>query len=416
MLKTISLLLVLCAGIRAQTPATTNPVVQWNRNLLGIVRTPGAQPSTIHPTRSFAVMHAAIYDAVNAIDGTHRPYLVQLQNVSPGASQEAAAASAAHEVLVSLYPNLRATLDAKFQESLAQITDGSAKDQGLAIGQLAADQIVALRSNDGSNTAPTPHVFGTTPGAYQKTPPNFPNPVFTQWPQVTPFALQFAGQFRPGPPPDLTSSAYTDAFNEVKAFGIARSTAATTDQALAGRFWNGAIQNYWNEIAQQTTLANNLTTAQSARLFALMNLTFADSVIAFYDAKYTYDFWRPITAIRAADQDNNPDTTPDPNWLPEVGNTTPDPSYPGAHAVISAAGATVLDAFFARDNFNFSVTSEVLAGVQRSFTSFSSAADEASVSRIFAGVHFRTDLTAGQQLGNEVANYVVEHFLTAVGQ
>lgn len=418
MLKTISLLLVLCAGVGAQTPVSTNPVVQWNRNLLAIVRTPGAQPSTIHPTRSFAIMHAAMYDAVNAIDGTHRPYFVQLQNVAPGASQEAAAVSAAHEVLVGLYPNanLRATLDAKFQESLDQIPDGSAKDQGIAIGQLVADQMLALRSNDGSNAAPAPVVFANAPGAYQKTPPNFPNPAFTQWPQVTPFALQFASQFRPGPPPDLTSTAYADAFNEVKAFGIAHSTAATTDQALTGRFWNGAIQNYWNEIAQQAALANNLTAAQSARLFALLNLTFADSVIAFYDAKYTYDFWRPITAIRAADQDNNFGTAPDPNWLPEVGNTTPDPSYPGAHAVISAAGAAVLDAFFGSDNFNFSVTSEVLAGVQRSFTSFSAAADEATVSRIFAGVHFRTDLTAGQQLGNEVANYVVDHFLTPNGQ
>jgi hypothetical protein len=414
--KTISLLLALCSGVCAQTPVSTNTVVQWNRNLLAIVRTPGAQPSTIHPTRSFAIMHAAIYDAVNAIDGTHRPYFVQLQNVTPGASQEAAAVSAAHEVLISLYPNLRTTLDAKFQESLAQIPDGSSKDEGLTIGQLAADQIVALRSNDGSNTVSPPFVFGTVPGAYQKTPPNFPNPAFTQWPQVTPFALQFAGQFRPGPPPDLTSAAYTAAFNEVKSLGVARSTAATTDQALAGRFWNGAIQNYWNEIAQQAALANNLTTAQSARLFALLNLSFADSVIAFYDAKYTYNFWRPITAIRAADQDNNPDTAPNPNWLPEVGNTTPDPSYPGAHAVISAAGATVLDAFFGSDNFNFNVTSEVLAGVQRSFTSFSAAADEATVSRIFAGVHFRTDLTAGQQLGSEVANYVIDHFLTANGQ
>ncbi|HZQ53231.1 MAG TPA: vanadium-dependent haloperoxidase [Bryobacteraceae bacterium] len=413
MLKTVSLLLVLCAGIGAQTPVSTNTVVQWNRNLLAIVRTPGAQPSTIHPTRSFAIMHAAIFDAVNAIDGGYRPYFVQLQNVSPLASQETAAASAAHEVLVSLYPNLRTTLDAKFQESLAQIPDGSAKDEGLTIGQLVADQILALRSNDGSNATPPPSRFGNAPGEYQKTPPNFPNPVFTHWSQVTPFALQFASQFRPGPPPDLTSSAYTDAFNEVKAFGIARNTAATTDQALTGRFWNGAIQNYWNEIAQQPALANNLTMAQTARLFALLNLTFADSVIAFYDAKYTYNLWRPITAIRGADQDNNPDTAPDPNWLPEVGNTTPDPSYPGAHAVISAAGATVLDAFFGNDNFNLSVTSEVLAGVQRSFTSFSAAAAEASVSRIFAGVHFRADLITGQQLGNEVANYVMAHFLTA---
>jgi PAP2 superfamily protein len=154
-----------------------------------------------------------------------------------------------------------------------------------------------------------------------------------------------------------------------------------------------------------------LTTAQNARLFALLNLSFADSVIAFYDAKYTYNRWRPVTAIRAADTDN-PDTTPDPNWLPEVGNTTPDPAYPGAHAVISAAGAEVLVAVLQRDRLDFHVTSEVLPGVERSFASFSAAAEEATLSRIFAGVHFRNDLTSGHRLGRDVADFVLDHFLT----
>ena len=181
---------------------------------------------------------------------------------------------------------------------------------------------------------------------------------------------------------------------------------------MTGIFWNGAIQNYWNEIAQTAALDHDLNIEQSARLFALLNLTFADGVIAFYDAKYTYNFWRPVTAIRAADSDNNPDTTADPNWLPEVGKTAPDPSYPGAHAVLSAAGAEVLISFFEQDNFEFSVTSEVLPGVERSFTSLSAAAEEATLSRIFAGQHFRFDLTAGQRLGREVAHFVTENFLT----
>ena len=147
-------------------------------------------------------------------------------------------------------------------------------------------------------------------------------------------------------------------------------------------------------------------------MFALLNLAIADSVIAFYDAKYTYNFWRPVTAIRAADTDNNPETLVDPNWLPEVGNTTPDPSYPGAHAVISAAGASVLISFFEKDHFDFNVTSEVLPGVERSFERFSAAAKEATLSRIFAGVHFRFDLTTGQRLGREVAHLVVDDLLT----
>jgi hypothetical protein len=212
----------------------------------------------------------------------------------------------------------------------------------------------------------------------------------------------------------LTSDTYTDVLNEVKSLGIAGSTTATSDQALTGRFWNGAIQNYWNEIAQTAAVTHNLTTTQNARLFAQLNLTFADDVIAFYDAKYTYDLWRPVTAIREAATDGNPKTLPDPNWLPEVGSTTPDPAYPGAHAVISASGASVLISFFEGNHFDFSVTSEVLPGVDRSFTSFSAAAEEATLSRIFAGVHFRSDLTTGERLGRQVADLVVDNFLTPV--
>jgi hypothetical protein len=210
----------------------------------------------------------------------------------------------------------------------------------------------------------------------------------------------------------LTSDTYSDALNEIKALGITNSAASSADQALTGRFWNGPIQNYWNEISQTASLGNELTTAQTARLFALLNLTFADAVIAFYDAKYTYNFWRPVTAIRAADTDNNPETAADPNWLPEVGNTAPDPSYPGAHAVISGAGAAVLDSFFKRRHDDFTVTSEVLPGVERPFNSFSAAAKEATLSRIFAGQHFRFDLTTGARLGREVADFVDDHFLT----
>ena len=387
-------------------------VVQWNRTLLVIVRTPGAQPATIHPTRSFAVMHAAIYDAVNAIDGTHKPYLVRL-SASHFASQEAAAAAAAHEVLVQLYPNFQPTLDAQFQQALTQLPNVG-KAEGISIGDTVADRILALRSNDGSNAQPIPYVFGNAPGDYQSTPPNFPKqPQFTHWSRVTPFALESADQFRPGGPPKLTSDRYSDAFDQVKSLGIAGSTTATADEALTGRFWNGAIQNYWNEIAQTASLAHDLTTAENARLFALLNFSFADAVIAFYDAKYTYNFWRPVTAIRAATTDGNPDTEADPNWLPEVGNTTPDPSYPGAHAAISAAGAEVLTSFLHKDHFEFEVTSEVLPGVDRSFASFRAAAEEATMSRIFAGVHFLFDLTTGHRLGSDVADFVVDNFLTS---
>ena len=401
-----------------ENPGSTqvvNPAIEWNRTLLTIVRTPGAQPATIHPTRSFAIMHAAIYDAVNAITKTHKPYLVHLTGVSQRASQNAAAVVAAHQVLAALYPQFQATLDTQLQQDLAQIPDGEHKTEGISVGQRVADHILAARSNDGSNAPPIHYVFGTAPGDYQSTPPNFPaQPQFTNWSHVTPFSLKRASQFRPGPPPSLASDTYSDSFNEIKSLGIVNSTTATADQALTGKFWNGAIQNYWNEITQTAALGHNLTTDESARLFALLNFSFADSVIAFYDAKYTYNFWRPVTAIRAADTHLNPETAADPNWLPQAGKTAPDPSFPGAHAAISGAGAFVLTSFFHTNHFAFSATSEVLPGVQRSFTSFGGAADEATLSRVFAGQHFRFDLVAGTTLGRNVADFVVDNFLTAV--
>ena len=222
------------------TIKAVNQVVSWNAALLTIVRTPGAQPTTVHPTRSFAIMHAAIYDAVNAIDRTHQPYLVRLRGVSRSASQDAAAHSAAHEVLVKLYPNFQPTLDAQLEQSLALIPDGPDKTEGSTIGKTVADQILAARSNDGSSAPPIIFFFVNAAGDYQSTPPNFPpQPQFTNWSHVTPFALESANQFRLGPPPALTSDAYTDAFNEVKSLGIVKSTTATADQALTGVFGMG---------------------------------------------------------------------------------------------------------------------------------------------------------------------------------
>jgi membrane-associated phospholipid phosphatase len=392
--------------------AAVNPVIEWNRTLLVIVRTKGAQPATVHPTRSFAIMHAAIYDAVNAIDRLHEPYLVDLSRVPATASQDAAASVAAHDVLTALYPAFQSTLDSQLNQRLATLPVDISTTQGEDVGHAVAAAILDLRSNDGSAAQPIPFVFVNVPGLYQSTPPNFPpQPQFTHWSHVTPFALLRADQFRPGPPPALTSGAYADSFNQVKALGIANSTAATPDQALVGRFWNGAIQNYWNEIAQTAALRRNLTTAQSARLFALLDLTLADCVIAFYDAKYTYNFWRPVTAIRAADPHTNPATQPDPNWLPEVGNTANDPSYPGAHAAISAGAQSVLVEFFDTDRFPLDVTSEVLPGVERHFQSFSAAEREASLSRVFAGVHFLTDEQAGENLGHQLGDFVLDRTL-----
>ena len=292
---------MLCGSASAATaPGSPNDVIAWNKTLLSIVRTPGAQPATLHPTRSFALLHAAIYDAVNSIDSRHQPYLVHVEHVSLETSREAAVDAAAHVVLVSLYPAFQTTLDAQLQQELAAIPDGPDKASGVSVGEAVAQAILTLRSDDGSAAPPVTLNLGNGPGVYQSTPPNFPKPAFTQWSHVRPFALRRANQFRPGPPPALLSARYTAVFDEVKSLGMAGSVTATADQQLIGRFWGGAIQNYWNEIAQTTAQTHSLSLTGTARLFALLNITLADSVIAFYDAKYTYVFWRPVTAIRAA--------------------------------------------------------------------------------------------------------------------
>ena len=385
------------------------PVIDWNNVLLSIVNTPGAQPANIQPTRNFAIVHAAIYGAVNSIDRSHEPYLISVR-APRDASETAAADAAAHTALVGLYPAQQNSLDSDYSAELALVPNGPAKDKGIRLGEQVATELLAARANDGSSVIPAPFVAGTNPGDYRSTPPNFPTPVFTNWGGVTPFVLHRGDQFRPARPPALTSDAYAAAINEVQSLGSATSTTRTSEQTVIGRFWNPPIQNFWNQIAQTVALARHSDLPTTARLFAAMNLSFADSAIAFYDAKYTYRLWRPVTSIRLADTDGNPLTVADPTWLPLSGTTAADPSYPGAHSTISAAGAEVLASFYG-DHQSFSVTSPALPGVTRSFTSFGAVAQEAGLSRIFSGQHTRLDHLAGLTLGHDVAGFVLHNAL-----
>jgi hypothetical protein len=396
-------------GHARNAPVSGQPVIDWNQVLLSLVNTPGAQPSNIQPTRNFAILHAAIYDAVNSIDRTHEPYVISIR-APRGASETAAADAAAHAALVGLYPAQQSSLDAAYTAELAKVATGPAKDEGIRLGQQVATDLLAIRANDGSSVIPPPFIAGTNPGNYRPTPPNLPTPVFTTWGRVTPFVLDSGDQFRPAPPPALTSDAYAASINEVESLGSATSTTRTPEQTQIGQFWSPPIQNFWNQVAQSVALSNHSDLPTTARLFAALNLSFADSVIAFYDAKYTYQLWRPVTAVRLADTDGNPNTVADPNWLPLGGNTAADPSYPGAHSTISAAGADVLAGFYG-DKQHFSLNSPALPGVTRSFSSFSAAAEEAGLSRIYAGQHTRLDHVAGLALGRDVAGFVLHNSL-----
>lgn len=378
--------------------------IAWNQELLHIVQTPGAQPATIHSTRSFAILQAAIYDSVVSVTRDDRPYLVSVP-AAGGARVDAAAAQAGHDALAALYPKWQTELDGQLAAELAAIPDGTAKQNGIQVGQSVATQLLALRANDGSTATPPAFVAGTRPGDYRPTPPTFAAPVFTGWANVKPFVLDSASQFPPDAPPAVTSAAYATALNEVKSLGQNTSTTRTADETVQAKFWAGPIWNTWNEIADNAALSHHSNLETTSRLLAILNLTFADSVIAFYDAKYHYAVWRPITGIRLGDTIGNPAITGDPTWTP-LATTPGDPSFPGAHSTISEAGATVLSDFFGNEG-QVSVTSDVLPGPVRLFDSYQAIATEAGLSRIFAGVHTRLDHEAGLTLGRDVAQLVL---------
>lgn len=374
----------------------TNVVVEWNRTLLSLARTPGAQPATIHPTRDFAIMSTAVYDAVSSSS-----HVIGIRRTS---EQRAAAAQAAHDVLTAMFPGFAGGLDRQLAADLDGIPSGHAREAGVRDGARSAARVLAIRARDGSDATPPGYLSTGRPGDFRPTPPGFAAPVFTHWGAVTPFVLRSGDQFRPGPPPALSSRAYATALNEVKSLGRDHNSTRTPEQTTIGTFWSAPIQNYWNEIADQVLTSRHSGTEASARALALLDLALADSTIALYDAKYAYRLWRPITAIRLAGTDRNRLTTADPAWTP-LATTPADPSYPGAHSALSAAAAEVLATLYG--DVDFTVTSPTLPGVTRSFRSFHDAAVEAGLSRIYAGVHTRVDHRAGFLLGTRVGSYVL---------
>jgi membrane-associated phospholipid phosphatase len=399
----------LVAGREAGSPfaaGTGQLVVDWNKVLISILGVPGAQPATIHPTRSFAILQAAEYDAVVSITHAGLPYEFSIP-VRGQANAAAAADQAAHDVLIGLYPASASVADGQLGTELASVPDGKAKDLGIIVGHAVATRLLSLRAADGSAVPPVPFVPGTAPGDYQLTPPKFASPVFTNWGNVTPFVLPRGSQFRPVPPPPVTSAAYAKALAVVQGLGQDTSATRTTDQTAAGRFWGAApIWNVWNEIAQGQVTAHRSSLVKATATFAALDLTIGDTAIGLYDAKYHYQVWRPVTAIREGAITGNPGIVPNPNWNP-LTTTAADPSYPGAHSGFSFAAATVLSAFFGDDQL-LTVHSDALPGQARPFRGFFAAATEAALSRIYAGQHTPLDDQAGRVLGVRIASYVLD--------
>lgn len=388
-------------------------ILQWNRVLMETILTPGLHPATIMPVRSYAMMHAAMFDAVNSIDGTYTAYLVNVPG-SNNASIVAAAAQAAHDVLVALYPERKQVFDAELVKSIRALERNRAR-QGARIGEIAAAQMLEERANDGWEATPPPYVLPMTPGNWQPTPPGFSPATFTHYPEVVPFALATSSQFAPNPPPALTSAEYAADFNEVKELGSATSTTRTADQTLVAKLWANVNTptNFlfvWNNVARTVSASRALTTVENARLFALTNIALHDALQASFASKFQYGMWRPVTAIQRADEDGNPDTEPDPSWA-SLNGTPPYPSYPGNMAALSASQAQILALFFGRDDIRFSHTWEGPGGATRHYPGFAAMAEEAARSRVYGGIHFNFDNVAGLSIGRNVANYIFQNIL-----
>jgi hypothetical protein len=355
---------------------------------------------------------------VNGIKGHYQAIHV-IPAAPRGASARAAAVQAAYASLVNIYPAQVSTFDAARSASLSAMMKehGGGKEQqkrevaieaGVAWGQQVADAIWGWRSTDGFTPNPPPFLGGTAVGEWRPTPPAFAPGVLPQFAYMTPWVIATPSQFRPAGPPALSSALYAQVFNETKDFGGLTSSVRTAEETAYAQFWATSTVVYnLDSVAISLGAQRRITLLENAHIFAELNVAMADAAIAVWDAKYHYAFWRPVTAIPLADTDGNLATLADPTWMPLL--TTPShPEYPSAHGGISGAGITVLAYFFGEDS-SFSVPSDALPGVVRSFSSFSSALDEIENARIFGGIHYRTSTHDGRALGTALANYVIEN-------
>jgi hypothetical protein len=395
-------------SLAISAPARADTVTDWNTTAFAALTAPppagaGQTPpvSTIH----LAMVHGAVYDAVNAIDRRYRPYLTA-PNAERWYSMDAAAATAAYRVLASILPAQEPKFASLYAASLAGIPDGKAKDGGIAVGESAAQAMLLARTNDG-RFGPFRFTPGTAPGQWRPVLPLFVNDPNAWVKDVRPFMIRSASDFRTDGPNALTSDEYAAEFDEVKSLGSATSATRSADQTDMARFWaeGPAI---WTRITHQLSYRYRLTIADNARLFAMLYLTGADALIACWDDKAAWSFWRPITAIREAGKDHNSATHPDPNWLPLI-NTPPYPDHPSGLACVIGAMAQTSHDFFGTNRVAFSATS-VNSKTTRSFSRFSQATDELIDARVYSGLHFRTADEDGAKIGKQVAHWRKEHF------
>lgn len=391
-------------------------VVDWSLTAYQTIKADNGYINPLPATRALAMMHLAMHDAVNVISPRYGTYALAYQKTDASADGKQpdaaiAAATAAHDVLIALFPKQKIVLDATLEKSLLEAGNGENVAAGKAIGAKAAAAVMQMRANDGSDRAEN-YVPGTRPGDYRFV-PEFDFINAPHWRSVTPFALATPSQFRVNPPPPLGSAVYARDYNEVKFVGTAAPNAQrNADQTSYAIYWNELADIGWNRIARVVSREHKQNLWQRARTFALLNAAMADGYIAGWDSKMHYDFWRPVSAIRLGDTDGNAATSPDITWAPLL-LTPPIQDHPSTHSTLGAAAATVLAESFGRDRIRFSMASStgLKESPSRQFESFSAAALENADSRVRGGIHFRFATVEGLTLGHNIGRYTVTTLL-----
>jgi hypothetical protein len=403
--KAAFLLSTFSGALMVSPVAQADMISEWNEQADWIA-TQKADNAAAYPTR-LAAVHLAMFEAVNAIERRYASYKINL-SADREASKEAAAAAAAHAMLVTMYPDQKDRLDTFLEQSLGggsehrwnPVRDGEAKTKGLELGRRAAAQVIAMRVNDGLNARES-YRPTTQPGVYVPT----TIPVNSTMGGVTSWSMTGAAQFRPAAPPALDSTTWTKDLNEIREYGGRNSKTRTAEQTEIGRFWFFTGPRTYNPIVRQIVTAKKLDLVDSARLFALVTIGGSDAITAVFDAKYHYNFWRPITAIRNADQTGNKDTPRDATWV-AFGETPMHPEYPCAHCIVSATVSTVLQAAVGNE-VSFSLTSPTAPGVVRKWNRLSDYADEVSMARIYGGFHYRFSNEVAKEMGRKIGQQLV---------
>lgn len=399
--------LVVTAAVLLSPACFPDAVLDWNDIALAQISATGQAPPD--GARTMAMVHVAIFDAANAIDRRYTPYAFK-GDAPAGSSAEAAIAAAAHAVLTNLFPGQKQQTDVAYATALARVPDGQSKTAGIALGKQVGAECFSMRAKDGTG-APNTYRPRTQPGKYVPT----SLPVSMEWPNVKPWFIRDGAQFRPAPAPDLKSATWTRDYNEIESLGARRSATRTPAQTEVGRFWTIVGPASWNPVVRSLAQSGRSRLVDNARLFALVNMAASDAFVAVFDAKYAYDFWRPITAIRNGDLDGNDATAPNPEWLPLI-ETPMHPEYPCAHCITASAIGTVLQSQFGDGEVSpITMTSATAPGVTHRWTRIADYVAEVNNARVWSGVHYRNSTQVGEAMGKAIGAMAVRQVLTPIG-